>query len=581
MLLGSALWVGACSSSEGDPVDDASTESGGANSGDGGSDAEGEGESAGGGGKEAVSPTEQVAATLDESGGELRLGYAQLIVPPGALAEPTEIELRRFASDVSPLDDVYEMLPSGLQFREPARFILNVGEELAAAAPERDSRVLSYVDGRVPRALPSNVGLRAAGVFAGAVRHFSSVSAPVPASDPPGAAPGPFDGYTNTIPYGVQGKCTDFDDDFLSTNEGDKQEAAAETEVTCGVSAVEFVSEPPQQGKVCVTAVIPPSSRAPESLITYPRWETPTKGCEAAWDDFQKRLGEHERQHRDIGLSGCEAAYDAAGSPPPTFCAKTQKQAIKGATAALAQALSEALDSTQAAQESLDMGTGHGVTMDCDCECEDKCEHMDRETSKCVPIVCQDECARCVDGECVAEECEECVPATKDACPTGSSWDEGEQRCAIACESGATIAGVACSYTGTSSATLSGMPSMTASVTMKASYFDGCLIQYEPVSGTVTLDMQLGECTYDPVTQDVEQIDRASTFAIMPGKNPYLIGDCGSHWPVTITCEDTQVSSEATGMWLYTTKTPFTPGGPIAATTSEFGIVTTFTFNPD
>jgi len=582
-VLGGTLWIGACSSSD-TSGGESSSDVGGAN-GDGGESSDdgggltGDG-GGGGGGGEVVPPTEELAETIDEEGGVLSVGYAELIVPPGALAEPTEITLRRFASKVSALDDVYEMLPSGLQFLEPARFILNVGPELAGDAPQLDERVLSYVDGKVPRPLPSNVSLRELGAFAGAVRHFSSVSAPALGDHAPSAAPNPFDGYTTSLPYGVLGKCTELDDNFLTTKEGDQQVAAAETEVTCAAKA-EIVIAPPEKGKVCVSAIIPPSGRVPESTITYPQWETVSEGCEDAWNDFQKRLAEHEQRHRDIGLQGCEAAYDAAGSPPPTFCAKTEKAAVAGATSALTRALSEVLDSTQAAQDSIDVGTGHGVTLDCDCECEDKCEHMDRETSKCVPIVCDGECAKCVDGECIEDMCDECEATTKDHCPAGSSWDDGDARCNIDCESGSTIRGVACSYTGKSSSTLNGMPNMSASVTMKASYFDGCLIQYEAVSGTATVDMKLDGCTYDPVTEAIERTETAGTFAIMPGSSPYLIADCGSHWPVTVTCDDTQVSSEASGLWLYTIQTRFAPGGRIAGTASNFGIVSTFDFQPD
>lgn len=529
---------------------------------------------------EVVAGPDEDVRQLDEDGGELAAGYARLIVPKGALSDPTEITLRRVRGDTV-LDDVYEMRPSGLVFREQATFLLQVGEELAAEVPELERRALAYVDDPAhPRALRANLRLASAGIFAGAVWHFSDISAPVPDTTAPSA---PFSDFGQALPYVIRSSCTGLDREFLQPDPGSKEYSAAETSVTCDYSGATYVAAPPQNGRPCVSIAIPPAARAPDVTVQYPVWENPKEACEDEWQDFLQRLEAHEREHRDIGLRGCEAAYDLVASSLPTACGKTEKQAAAKALAIFTREFTEALAPVQAAQDAIEVGKGHGVTMDCDCECEDECQRMDRATSKCVPIECDGECDRCVEGECVPdpEACEACVPATENHCPAGSSWDAGAGACLIDCSSGGTIAGLPCSFSGTSTGVLTGTSmSTTASVTLRAERFDGCAVLYEPVSGTVTATAPAPKCTYTPSSQPVEAITNECVFFVMPGDTPYLVGDCGSYWDGSIQCEDATAPTTIFGTWLYTLQHEMTEGAFTGTyTLNEYQF--TFDFQPE
>lgn len=604
LVLG-ALWVASCSnSSSGDGASGGAGESHGGSAGSSGSSSQtgragdagaGSGDDGGSGGDdtgtsdaggagssddEVVAGPDEDVRELDEEGGELAAGYARLIVPKGALSEPTEITLRRVRGDTV-LDDVYELRPSGLVFREQATFLLQVGEELAAEVPELERRALAYVDDPAhTRALRANLRLASAGIFAGAVWHFSDISAPVPDTITPSA---PFSDFGQGLPYSISSSCTGLDGEFLQPDPGSTEYSAAETSVTCDFSGATYVAAPPQNGKPCVSLAIPPAARVPEVTVQYPVWENPKESCEEEWQDFLERLEAHEREHRDIGVRGCEAAYDLVASSLPTGCGKNEKQAAAKALEAFTREFTEALAPVQAAQDAIEVGSGHGVTMDCDCECEDECQRMDRETSKCVPIECDGECDRCVEGECVPDPdaCEQCVPATENDCPAGSSWDAGAGACVIECSSGGTIAGLPCSFAGTSTGVVTGTTmSTSATVTLRADRFDGCAVLYEPVSGTVTATSPAPECTYTPSSQPIEATVTNCTFFVMPGATPYLVGDCGSYWDGSIQCEDVTTPTTIFGTWLYTLQHPMTEDaftGTYTLNENEF----TFDFQPE
>lgn len=535
-----------------------------------------EGGSAAGGGP--VTLVSEQSLELDQEGGVLEVGYASLIVPAGALDQPTTITLRYLASDDSVLDDVYEMLPSGLEFDEPALFLLDVGPE--HAEPDGERRILSYVDGPAPTPLPRGMSIPSEGTFGGAVLHFSQVAA-APAGAP--TASSHFEGFDFAQPYSVAGECGQLESKFvkgLPTSGQNSEGSAAETSVDCATSKVEWQAAPSKNGQVCATLLVPSSVREASSSVFYPSWDDRPERCDAAWDDFLSRLAAHEKQHRDIGQNGCAEAFDAATNT--TACGKTEAAAHKAARKAFVRALNDALASTQAAQDSLDVGSDHGVTMDCECQCEDPCEHFDQATQKCVPLECTGECEKCVDGECQADVCDECVQHSAEDCPTGSSWDAVTEACVIACTSGGSIAGLPCVYSGTSSVQLVGTDIVTsAAVTMQAKGFDGCLVVYEPIGGTVTTSPPSSECYYDPATSAVEQADNTCIFKIMPGAEPYLVGDCGSVWDGTIHCDDQSAATPISGLWLYTNHGEVAPGGKIAGTYEGNGLSATFDFSPE
>ena len=162
-----------------------------------------------GGSDDAWIPMGEDSLELGDEGGELAVGFATLIVPPGALAAPIRITLRRLASGTSVLDDVYEMLPAGLEFLEPARFVLRVGPERAESGGE--SRVLTYVDGPVPVVLSSSVNLPTEGTYAAAVRHFSQVAA---VRRGVATASQAFGGFDFALPYAVSGGCGGLESEF-------------------------------------------------------------------------------------------------------------------------------------------------------------------------------------------------------------------------------------------------------------------------------------------------------------------------------------------------------------------------------
>jgi hypothetical protein len=560
-----------------DPADDVSRRSAAGNAAaETAGGAEGEGGNGAGGGSPTI-PSEQ-SVELDRDGGVLEVGYARLIVPAGALDAPTTITLRYVAAETSVLDDVYEMLPSGLAFDEPALFLLDVGPEHADPAGER--RVLSYVDGPAPAPLPHHVSIPSEGTYAGTVLHFSHVAA-----SPAGAAMASehFGGFDFAQPYSVKGACGELESKFaqgLPTSGNNKEGSAAETNVDCSTARVEWQPAPAEKGRVCVTIVIPPSARESSSSVFYPSWDDRPERCDAAWDDFLSRLATHESLHQDIGRNGCDAAIDAATNT--TACGRTEAAAHQAARQAFVKTLNSVLTSTQAAQDALDVGPDHGVTMDCECQCEDPCEHFDQATQKCVPIECAGECEKCVEGECQASVCDECVQKSARDCPAGSSWDSAAQTCVVHCASGGTIAGLPCVYIGTSSVALVGTDVVTsAAVTLQAKGFDGCLVVYEPISGTVTASPPSSECFYDPATTSVEQADNTCIFKIMPGADPYLVADCGSMWDSSIHCDDQSAATPISGLWLYTTRGEVAPGGHIAGTYVGNGLSTTFDFSPE
>ena len=568
----SGTGTGARDGQAGDADSGAASTGGGAGGTDASPGASGEGPT--------LSPADE--QTLEAGGDDeivLEAGYAALIVPAGALAEPTPITLRHLASDTTPLDDVYEMLPSGLEFLEPATFVLDVGAKLAEDAGDARPRILAYVDGGQIEPLEAGTGFPSRGLYSGAILHFSSVGAVSLDSPTPSPA---FDGFDYAQPYAVSGGCTSLDKAFEKglPVRSNKEGSAAETTVDC-YAGLTYVAAPSQKGQTCVSFTISDAARDPSSAVFYPSWGDANDECKEMWDDFQQRLADHEREHQAIGKEGCNAAWDAVAASPPVSCGKTEELAIKAVNRAYVRAMNRALAPTAKAQAAIDVGSGHGVTLNCDCECKDKCQRMDRATKECVAIECTGDCQTCVDGECVDDDCSQCEPATEDHCPPGSSWSSSEGACVIECQSGGTIAGLPCTYSGTATSILSGDSfQMSADVTLEADRFDGCAVLYKPISGTYTATAP-GGCEYMPATKAVESTEVLCTFFVMPGASPYLVADCGAAWEGTITCEEQTVPTTINGVWLYTTHQGFEADGPIDGTFDLSPYAITFHFDPE
>lgn len=558
----------------------------GAGGGDSDSDAGGAGNSARAGAESGLAGEASVAPTpgpdhdtqaIDASGGLIHVGYATLYVPEGALDEEVEISLTRAVSDLSVLDDVYELEPAGLVFAQPAVFVLDVGEELATAAGGLEDRELSYVTENLALPLGERAGFLDSGLLAGLVPHFSSVSAPK--RNQSGSSP--FSNLGNAQRYSFKSKCTELDSHFFPPEEGAPDPAAAETSVQCDISRLHFEPAPKQGGATCVSLTIPTNARKPQSSILYPDWTNPSKKCKAAWDDFINRLAEHEKQHRDIGMQGCADAYDAVSAEPVVACGKNRKEAIQAARHAMAVALENALAPVREKQEAIDVGKTHGVTMDCDCECEDPCTKMNRETAMCEPIECEGDCQKCVEGECQEDpECG-CVPPDAEHCPVGSSWDQANQRCAINCVAGGKIGEFACVYSGTATGTAQGSTfTTTAKVDLKAKEIEGCHILYEAVAGTITATTGAEDCVYQPDTKDVLQTMTTTNFVIVPDKDPYLIADSGSTFDTNVVCKQATVASKAGGIWMYTLHSSIAPNAPIVGTDTAGGFDFSWSFAP-
>ncbi|HEY3494131.1 MAG TPA: hypothetical protein VGK73_05570 [Polyangiaceae bacterium] len=120
--------------SNGDGGDGADSSSGGAGAAAGAGDSPGNGGQAGGGAGEGGAPDETIALTVADSeselidaddGGTVTLGDLTLVIPPGALAEDTEITIRNFEET-----SAFVLEPDGLEFETPitARFTLPADE---------------------------------------------------------------------------------------------------------------------------------------------------------------------------------------------------------------------------------------------------------------------------------------------------------------------------------------------------------------------------------------------------------------------------------------------------------------------
>ncbi|HYD42825.1 MAG TPA: hypothetical protein VEB43_18485 [Anaeromyxobacter sp.] len=121
-------------------------------------------------------PPSQTQSTqvLPQTGGTLTLGAATLLVPPGAVLQPTTITVTsRGAGDSDPgfVSPLFDYGPAGLTFQKPA--ILSIATAYTPG-PGNQLRIAARADDGTIEPIPSSAG---AGGVAAPIRHFSEYGA--------------------------------------------------------------------------------------------------------------------------------------------------------------------------------------------------------------------------------------------------------------------------------------------------------------------------------------------------------------------------------------------------------------------